>query len=337
MNKFVTVLGVAAVATFAGCKDPNYKPMGSQSQNEVKSATATTVEPVESTTNCTCADKKPALPCTCGEANCKCGAAATEAKLIDVKPAETKPVETKPAEPEYTIYIVQKGDYLAKISKKYNLKIDAIKELNGLKGDKIRLGQKLKLPGKIEVGEQTVPEEAKAKPVKKTYVPYTGDTVEYTVKNGDTLGAIAYGNGINIRQLKELNGLSSDMLKIGQKLKIPANGKSVAPAKSKTDEKPAPAKEVVKPTPVEEEPIPAVPEVKPVEPAEETSVAELQEPMTDAVSPVADLTYVVQEGEDLMAISIASGVSLSTLRELNNLPEDAKLTAGQVLKLPAEE
>ena len=49
----------------------------------------------------------------------------------------------------------------------------------------------------------------------------TGATKEYVVKNGDTLGSVAYGNGITIRQLKELNGLSSDSLKIGQKLKIP--------------------------------------------------------------------------------------------------------------------
>ena len=42
-------------------------------------------------------------------------------------------------------YIVKKGDSLFKIAKNNNLKVDKLKSLNGLKGDTIQHGQKLKL------------------------------------------------------------------------------------------------------------------------------------------------------------------------------------------------
>lgn len=45
-------------------------------------------------------------------------------------------------------YIVQRGDYLAKISKKFNATISSIKKLNPWMGDRdiLRVGQKLKIP-----------------------------------------------------------------------------------------------------------------------------------------------------------------------------------------------
>ena len=43
----------------------------------------------------------------------------------------------------------------------------------------------------------------------------------YTVKKGDTLGAIARRNGTSVKALKRANGLKSDMIHINQKLTIP--------------------------------------------------------------------------------------------------------------------
>lgn len=43
----------------------------------------------------------------------------------------------------------------------------------------------------------------------------------YTVKKGDTLGAIARKNGTSVKALKRANGLKSDMIHINQKLTIP--------------------------------------------------------------------------------------------------------------------
>ena len=321
MNKFGIVLGIAAVAVIAGCKDPNYQRKPSQTADvkdvgtQVEPDAAPVGTPVVEEKHCTCAPgTKHTEPCQCGAPDCQCIVVKKEAKPLP------------PPEPEYTVYIVQRGDYLAKISKKYNVTINSIKRLNNLKDDNIRIGQKLKLPGKLDVGEQKVPEGAFAKPQAqksaKPYAAYTGATKEYVVKSGDTLGAIAYGNGINIRQLKELNGLTSDSLKIGQKLKIPAE-KVVAVKKVE----PKAAEPEVK-APVE---APVEPVAAPVEPTVEAPVAAPVEG-TSAPTP----TYTVQEGEDLTDISIRFGVTAAAVRELNNLGENDKLVAGQILKLPPE-
>ena len=346
MNKLGMVLGLAAVVAVAGCKDPNWNRR--TSKDEVKNV-GTTVAPtpvdtvdqtagvpaaVEPTPvvveeqHCKCAPgTKHEFPCTCGAPDCKCV----------VMRHDPKPLP--PPEPEYTIYIVQRGDYLAKISKKYNVTINSIKRLNNMKDDTIRIGQKIKLPGKVEVGEQKVPEGAikDAPKAKKAYAPYVGATKEYVVKSGDTLGAIAYGNGINIRQLKELNGLESDVLKIGQKLKIPAE-KVAAPAAAVKKE-PAPVKKEAaasKPEKAVEATLGGIEEAKGESDAVVEPAAPVEEPAPVAEPAEDTLTYTVKEGEDLADVSIRWGVSAAAVRELNNLGENDKLKAGQVLRLPAD-
>lgn len=340
MNKLVTVLGVTAVVTLAGCKDPNYKSYRTQSQNDVKvvePAPAAVVEQ-DAKNKCTCAPgTKHAEPCKCGAADCKC---EVEVKSVPAVPVE-EVAPVKKAEPEYTVYIVQNGDYLAKISKKFNITIAAIKSLNNLKSDVIRVGQKLKLPGKVDVGVQKQPAKVAAKSA-KAFKPYEGATKEYVVKSGDTLGAIAYGNGCNIRQLKKLNNLKSDTLKIGQKLKVPANGKAVAKAKpaAAAEEENKSASLAV--APVEPKVEPKAEEVTPAaETAEPVKEAAAAKPAAAGSAPVqteapATTTYVVQEGDDMTSILIRFGVSAACVRELNNLSDDAQLKPGQVIKLPAE-
>ena len=367
MNKFGAVLGIAAVATLAGCKDPDYKHANSAAtQNEVKSVETTEVKPVAIepvVAKCTCAPgTKHTAPCTCGAPDCKC--------IVETKPVVTADL-SKPVEPEYTIYIVQNGDYLAKISKKFNVTISSIKRLNpSIKKDVVRVGQKLKLPGKIDVGVQAAPVAVAAtattataaaakKSAKKGYTAYTGATKEYVVKNGDTLGSIAYGNGINIRQLKELNGLSSDSLKIGQKLKVPAEKVvKAAPAKkaesaakkevAKTEksEAAAPAKtaesakaEAAAPVEAAEKPAEAAAAETPAETAKDAAapVAEAAKAAAPAkAEAAATTTYVVQEGDDMTGVSIRWGVSAAEIRELNNLAESDQLVPGQIIKLPAD-
>ena len=334
MNKLAVVLGVAAVATLAGCKDPEYARVKPAPQDEAKSvetepAEETQVEEVkteevkEEAPKCKCAPgTKHEKPCECGADDCQCI------------------VEAKAVEPEYTVYIVQRGDYLAKISKKFNITIDAIKKLNNMKSDNVRLGQKIKLPGKVEVGAQTVPEGAvKKAPAKKPYESYKGETKEYVVKSGDSLGKIAYSNGMNIRQLKELNGLKTDVVRVGQKLKIAANGKSV---EKKADTKAAPVVEA-KPAPVKDDAVAPVAETKPVE--ESAPVVETKEEVKEpapaveepkSAAPAEGVTsYVVQEGDKLTRIAIDFEVPIARIRELNNLGEGDEVKAGQVLQIPA--
>ena len=346
MNKFGVVLGIAAVATLAGCKDPDYKHANSTAtQDEVKNVDTTTSVAIEPTAaKCTCAPgTKHSAPCTCGAPDCKC--------IVETKTVVTADL-SRPVEPEYTIYVVQNGDYLAKISKKFNVTISSIKRLNpSIKKDVVRVGQKLKLPGKIDIGVQaapvvaTVATAAKNPAAKKGYTAYTGATKEYVVKNGDTLGSIAYGNGINIRQLKELNGLSSDSLKIGQKLKIPAEkvvkaapAKKVEAAPAKKAEDAAPAKTEAAAPAEAAKPAEATAAEAPAEAAKDAApVAEAEKAAAPAkAEAAATTTYVVQEGDDMTGVSIRWGVSAAEIRELNNLAETDQLVPGQIIKLPAD-
>ena len=347
MKKFGIVFSVAAVAVLAGCKSPEY---------------AGKYAPKKEVKVCKCAPgTKHTVPCKCGAADCRCAVEVSQPKPIVVAPAPKpvvapapKPVAPAPvaAEPEYTSYIVQRGDYLAKISKRYNVTIASIRKLNpSIKKDVVRVGQKIKLPGKVDVGVQSVPAGAFAAPVKKSgkkaYVSYAGATRDYIVKSGDSLGAIAYGNGITIRQLKELNSLKSDRLSIGQKLKVPASKAAVAPAKKES----APAaNKVAAPAKTEEKKAAPAPASAPVPAAEEASkpaadaapaaaesVAAPVPAAAPAAAPAAETaTYVVQEGDDMTGVSIRWGVSAAAIRELNNLGDNDQLRPGQIIKLPAE-
>lgn len=70
-----------------------------------------------------------------------------------------------------------------------------------------------------------------AAPAKKAPAPAVSSSVKtgstYVVKSGDSLSKIAakaYGSGTkkNIDKIKKANGLKSDVIRVGQKLKIPA-------------------------------------------------------------------------------------------------------------------
>lgn len=95
-------------------------------------------------------------------------------------------------------YIVRSGDSLWQIARRYNTTVDTLKRLNGLTSDFLNIGQVLKIPA----GSST---------------PY----FEYTVRSGDTLWLIARRYGTTVDAIKRLNGLSGDLLNIGQVLRIP--------------------------------------------------------------------------------------------------------------------
>jgi peptidoglycan endopeptidase LytE len=72
------------------------------------------------------------------------------------------------------------------------------------------------------------PTTAPASPGLDTAVASVTET--YTVKSGDTLSRIARQHGTTVAALKELNGLTLDSIKAGQKLKLPAKPAPAEPA-----------------------------------------------------------------------------------------------------------
>ena len=105
-------------------------------------------------------------------------------------------------------YTVKSGDSLWSIARKYNTTVSEIQKLNQLSSTLLQVGQVLKLPGSTSSSESGV----------------TSNT--YTVKSGDSLWSIANRFGVTVKELMYYNNLNSNLLSIGQVLKIPTNSSS---------------------------------------------------------------------------------------------------------------
>ena len=112
-------------------------------------------------------------------------------------------------------YTVKKGDGLGAIAERHGMTLQEIRELNGLKNNNIQVGQKLKVTGKAS-------EERSEKPEAKSST--------YTVKKGDSLGAIAERFGVTVDQLRDWNGIKGNNIQAGQKLTIGGKSKSSSKA-----------------------------------------------------------------------------------------------------------
>lgn len=97
-------------------------------------------------------------------------------------------------------YVVQAGDSLWLIAQRYNTTVNAIKSLNGLTSDTLSIGQVLRIP-----------------------IPQNTPEIQYTVKPGDSLWLIAQKYNTTVDAIKQLNGLTSNMLSVGQVLRIPTS------------------------------------------------------------------------------------------------------------------
>lgn len=157
-------------------------------------------------------------------------------------------------------YIVQSGDSLWSISKKFGISVDKLKDINNLSGNLLSIGQKLLIKDTsssedvgvyytVKAGDTlygianeynlTVDELKSMNNLKnnnlsvgqKLLVSGTGENIvdgsdydTYVVKNGDNLYAIARRYGITVDKLKDINNLSSNLLSVGQKLLVPKVG-----------------------------------------------------------------------------------------------------------------
>lgn len=104
-------------------------------------------------------------------------------------------------------YIVQKGDSLYSIAQKYNMTVEDLKRLNNLSNNEISIGQVL-----LVKLEESLPK----------------DEISYTVQSGDNLYSIARKYGVNIDELMNYNNLKTNLLSIGQVIKIPTSNSNVS-------------------------------------------------------------------------------------------------------------
>jgi len=111
----------------------------------------------------------------------------------------------KEAKADAGLYTVQKGDTLTRIAKQYNTSVKELVKENKLSSDRIYVGQTLEVPTHLynHEGEEDLQVQI------------------HTVSAGETLYRISLKYGTSIEQLKLLNKLTSDTIKIGQILLIP--------------------------------------------------------------------------------------------------------------------
>jgi LysM repeat protein len=125
-----------------------------------------------------------------------------------------------PAAPTAQEYVVARGDSFYSIGKKFGVSPNAIAKANpGVDSTRLQAGQKLQIPAST----------ATPSPV-GIDTPSAPPAATYTVKSGDTLTKIAREHGTTVTALRELNGLRTDRINLGQKLKLPAKPAPVEPA-----------------------------------------------------------------------------------------------------------
>jgi membrane-bound lytic murein transglycosylase D len=144
---------------------------------------------------------------------------AAEGRGTSRLPAETRRPREEKAESAPALYTVRPGDNLSKLAQTQGVSIEQLKAWNKLTTETVLAGQQLRLVAPsdataLPVAAQTsAPRRAKSSP--------TGPKLEtHTVQPGDTLFSIAKRFGLTLTELKRLNHLASDQVKLGQKLVV---------------------------------------------------------------------------------------------------------------------
>ncbi len=117
------------------------------------------------------------------------------------KPAEEPKTDSLVRKPEVAeFYLVEKGETLFSISKRFGLSLAEIKTLNGLENESIRIGQVLR--------------------VKKSVQSVPAEFILHKVQPGETMYRISKMYNIPVQELQQLNGKSDYTLTVGEVLKI---------------------------------------------------------------------------------------------------------------------
>lgn len=271
------------------------------------------------------------------------------AKLNDI-PAQAKiragdsmkvPVQADSAKisrnraPDTDDYVVKKGESLKSLAERFGMSVDELAKLNDIPAQaKIRAGDSMKVPAQVE--------QAKGKSKRKAEPELT----EYTVKRGDSWNSLANKLDTTGDELAKLNGTSaSRMLQLGDTIKLPAGAnidssatQAKADSKDKKRSKTATTSYTIKRGDTlnsiarkfevdinELAGMNGIPASTMVRVGDNIEVTELAPKTVD---------YVVRRGDTLARVANKHGVTLAQLAELNEIPTDAKLQAGDTLSVP---
>ena len=177
-----------------GCKRETESTQ--QDTNEVSTA-ETNVQPLEASNPPVTA---PAMP--------------TNQTVVAPPIAPPAPVVAPPPPEEESSYVVVKGDTLGKIARAHGVSLKALEAANpDVQPTHLKIGEKLTLPAPSATASAETAAGGMDMSGEETYV----------VKSGDTLTKIARTHGTTVKAIEAENNLTTTRIKVGQKLKIPAN------------------------------------------------------------------------------------------------------------------
>ncbi|WMW53316.1 peptidoglycan endopeptidase LytF [Bacillus subtilis] len=186
---------------------------------------------------------------------------------------------------------VKSGDSLWKLAQTYNTSVAALTSANHLSTTVLSIGQTLTIPG----SKSSTSSSTSSSTTKKS-----GSSV-YTVKSGDSLWLIANEFKMTVQELKKLNGLSSDLIRAGQKLKVSGTVSSSPSSSKKSNSN------------------------------KSSSSSSKSSSNKSSSSSSSTGTYKVQLGDSLWKIANKVNMSIAELKVLNNLKSDT-IYVNQVLK-----
>ena len=110
------------------------------------------------------------------------------------------------------MYQVKPGDVLGTIAQRYNVSVASIKSINSMNSDLIRIGEVIRVPNPSSINHHAgfISQDNKA-----------GRQFIHQVQRGDVLGTIAQRYNVSVANLRTANSLNSDLIRVGQKLRIP--------------------------------------------------------------------------------------------------------------------
>ncbi len=185
---------------------------------------------------------------------------------------------------EWKTHKVKRGESLTSLARQHKTTVSNLRQWNGLSGDRIMIGQVLK------VGQKP------------------SDDAVYVVVRGDYLARIARRHGTTIKRLKQINDLSSDRIYVGQKLRLRESNRKVHIV-----ERGDALWEIARAYGM------TVKELKRINHLKSDRILIGQELQLSDQAAAVTAIYVVQRGDNLTEIARLHQMSLSELRRLNKL------------------
>lgn len=206
-------------------------------------------------------------------------------------------------EEEENIYIVKKGDTLYSVAMANNTTVDELKRINNLTTNILSTGQLLKIPSAL------LPEST------------------YIVKKGDSLYSIANKYNTTVDELKRINNLTSNILSIGQVLKLPSDKVSDVEKEENTISYTVQKGDSL--YSIARKYSTTIDKIKDLNNLT-TNLLSIGQVLLIPTDTNLETTYTVQKGDSLYSIAKKYDTTVDRLKQLNNLKSNL-LSIGQIL------